>query len=665
MRYSPLFNLSTRLVIFVSFIVLSVILILSIGGVLSFQRMAQEYQTQFLQRMSIVVDDALTHNTDEYGVPVWLPSVLQASNIVEMQLDDSSGTIYQFVNHAIQIENKQLLRIHLPLAHHAEHQLTVKYVPLYLGYGYSLEVMSALSIAVAVIFFGVLWGMKWLKAQVIGVELLEERGRMILAGRMNHYTKGQTGEVPESTSLALDKLIEELLDARQERSRFDTFIRTQTFLDQLTGTANRILFDSKLESALLEPNAQGYLFMLGLEDMELVLEKQGKEAVNEWLISVGTVLSNMVAGYPDVVLSRYYEHSFLFLIPHQNKKEAEKLASQCLRLLEKMPTPKALDSYNWCHLGLTAYQEGERSGRLLNEVETALKSARLQGVNHWSSFNKQARIDADSLGRVRWQALFDRILTPETIELYYQPCYLFVNSTQRHCIHYELFVRLYDPKQGILKASHFKLALENIGYESALDRALITRVLAEIKKAPPQLAYSLNLHVTPFLDKYYVRWFRNELMQLPLRLRKALSFELPESALVQQLDAMRPIIKMMSGLGCEVVIGQAGRTIVATHYIKELAVDHLKLHRGLIKNIDQRHENQLFIRSLLGVCGGTNTKVIAVGVENDLEWQTLLALGIHGGQGRWFDEEQPLFLSKQSFLARKVQPGKRSRWRAK
>ncbi|WP_337219628.1 EAL domain-containing protein, partial [Vibrio parahaemolyticus] len=73
---------------------------------------------------------------------------------------------------------------------------------------------------------------------------------------------------------------------------------------------------------------------------------------------------------------------------------------------------------------------------------------------------------------------------------------------------------------------------------------------------------SVNLHVVPFNDKRYARWIRNELMQMPFSLRTALSFEFSEAHLVNHLDYMRPIIRMLAGLGCKIVVGQAGRTIV-------------------------------------------------------------------------------------------------------
>ncbi|GAM67525.1 MSHA biogenesis protein mshH [Vibrio sp. JCM 19236] len=135
--------------------------------------------------------------------------------------------------------------------------------------------------------------------------------------------------------------------------------------------------------------------------------------------------------------------------------------------------------------------------------------------------------------------------------------------------------------------------------------------------------------------------------------------------MVTHLDAMRPVLKMLSGLGCKVIVNQAGRTIISSHYIKESSVDYLKLHRSLVRNIESRPENQLYIRSLLGACENTPTQVIAVGVETKKEWQTLLNLGISGGQGRFFAKESD-FLPGSGYKIRQTMSsisGRRNRWR--
>ncbi|NNN44628.1 MULTISPECIES: RNase E specificity factor CsrD [unclassified Vibrio] len=664
MRYTPTLKLSTRLVAFVTVIVTSAMFILFLGGTLSFQKLGQEYLNHYLRGIVDVVDKELQEPNAMDSMQAWMPKMLQASNIVEMQLSSEAGIVYRFNDSSSKIATERLYQADFVLAHHQGYRIHFKAVPPYLSYDYSMSAMGAISLAVALIVFCLVQGIKWLKEQLLGSELLEERGRMILAGRVEQYAKGDLREWPYTASEAIDRLIEELQDARQERSRFDSFIRSQTFLDQLTGAANRVLFDSKLESGLLESGAYGGVIMIRIDELDAAREEVGPRVVDDLVVEVGECITNIIARYPDVILSRYYESVFAIFMPHQGSKEVVYVASQCLKFIERIIPPFPIDRNNWVHIGVSMYREGERRGRIIDETETALRSAQMQGGNAWSRFKKAIKAD-DERGSVRWRTLFDQLLLPEKISLFQQACYLITPANKLAIVHHELFARINDPDKGLLKASRFISAIETVGYEVAFDRAVLARVFALIRDERQSDHYSINLQVVPFANKFYWRWFRNELMQLPIALRTRLSFEFAEGRLAQHLDYMRPVMKMIGGLGCKLVVGQAGRTIVATHYIKDLNIDYLKLHRSLIKNIHQRHENQLFVRSLIGVCSGTPTQVIAVGVEHEAERQCLLSLGVNGVQGRLFDVEQPLLISSHSIKQPSVKPGKRNRWRTK
>ena len=72
---------------------------------------------------------------------------------------------------------------------------------------------------------------------------------------------------------------------------------------------------------------------------------------------------------------------------------------------------------------------------------------------------------------------------------------------------------------------------------------------------------------------------------------------------------------------------------MSTSWIKELNVELLKLHPGLVRNIEKRTENQLLVQSLVEACSGTSTQVYATGVRSRSEWQTLIQRGVTGGQG--------------------------------
>lgn len=667
MRYTPTLKLSTRLVAFVTVIVISAMFILFIGGTLSFKRIGQEYLDHYLVGIVDVVDKEMEDPDAAYSMQRWMPKMLQASNIVEMKLSNSTGIVYRFKDTSPQIDPERLYERTFVLERNNGYQIEFKALPPYIGYNYSMEAMWSITLAVALIIFCLARGVRWLKEQLMGSEMLEERGRMILAGQVESHAKGDEREWPYTASEALDVLIEELQDARQERSRFDTFIRTHTFLDKLTGTANRVLFDNKLESTLHESGARGGVLLVRIDEWEQVRDSNDKQVTDAFIVEVGEVLSNIVQRYPDVIFSRYYDADFAVFIPHQGSKDIATLAAQCLRQLDKLTPPEPLDVDNWCHIGVTMYAEGERHSQIMNEAETALKSAQLERSNNWSRYPKLNKNELDR-GSVRWRTLLDRALQPENLVIFAQQCYLMSNKGQPYELHREMFARIQDPEKGLLKSSRFMPAVEQIGYQAQMDQSVLRVLLKSVKESSELMHYSINLNVTPFANKQHFKWFRSELLQLSTQQRAHLGFEFSEGHVIAHLDYMRPVAKMLKGLGCKVTVGQAGRTIVSTHYIKDLKIDFIKLHRSLVKKIDQRHENQLFVRSLIGACGDSPTQVIAVGVETNSEKNTLLELGIHGYQGRLFDEERQIIpvpqLDKPKLKTESVvKVGRRNRWR--
>lgn len=657
MRKTPSLRLSNRLISFVTLMVSAAIFILFIGGTISFKQIGNEYLEHYLTGVVNVVDEELLHPEEAESMAKWLPKLLKASSVVSMELSSPTGVVYSFQTLAVIPDGSLLSTNTLPLQMNKGYSITFKSVPPYSAFAYSLGALFSITAAIAVIIVSLLWGVVWLRKQLHGSELLEERGRMLLAGKLDDYAVGNEEEWPATASLALDSVITELKDARKERSRFDTFIRTHTFLDQLTGSANRVLFDSKLESTLQESDSQGVLLLLKINGWEDLVEEQGKAVGDELIVEVGKQLNNLIQRYSDSVLSRYYQSDFALLIPQQSLKEAKVIAAQCLKIVEKISPPKSLDSDNWCHIGVSMYVSSERRGRLMDELDMAHRSALLQNNNSWSLFKKQQQL-TESLGSVRWRNLFDAIFEQEQLVLYKQSTFLFKDNGLE-TLHFELFSRIKDENGVQIKASRFLPAIEQVGYQIKLDIAVLKQVFPLL--ADPDFSqhhFSVHLQVKSLQNPVFVRQLKNRLLQTPRAQLQRLSFELTEGQVVTYLDAVRPIAKLLKGFGCQLVVEQAGRTIVSTHYIKDLKVDYIKLHRSLMKDIHQRYENQLFVRSLLGACENTGAKVLAVGIESKKELKLLKELGVEGGQGRIFEAEVALFHQQEKISI----PKRRNRW---
>ena len=635
MRKASGMKLTNRLVAFVTLIVICAIFVIFIGGAVSFRKLGQDYLTHYIDGVIEVIDVELADPQGAQSLSRWLPKLLKASNVVELEVGSSAGVIYTFKGLQPVNDPTVLQQSHYTLNHNPGFFINLKSIPPYTEFTYSIGAMSSISLAIVIIIMGLVRGVNWLRQQLYGSELLEHRGRLILAGKVDDNAVGDEQEWPATASLALDQMIAELKDARQERSRFDTFIRTHTFLDQLTGAANRVLFDSRLQSMVQDQETHGAVILIRISDWDELLTEKGKEVADELIQDVGMILSNQIQRYPDTVLSRYFDAEFAILLSQQSTKEIKLFTNQLLKALERLVPAPPLQQDNWCHIGVTFCSSGERRGRVMDEADMALRSAQLQGTNSWYAFQKEQQYE-DARGSVRWRTLLDAVFNSGGPILYQQPVLALDDKT---IIHRELLARIQDENGVLIKASRFLTAVEQVGFSARMDRQVISQTLQLLKSRPVSDSLSVNVSVEALLEKDFVRWLRDELLQTPRTVLNRLSFEIAESGLVKHLDAMRPVVRMLVGLGCKLVVDQAGRTIVSTHYIKDIKADYIKLHRGLVREIDQRQENQLFVRSMLGACANSNAQVIAVGVENEKEWRVLKLLGVQGGQGRFFAAE--------------------------
>ncbi|WP_318457972.1 RNase E specificity factor CsrD [Photobacterium leiognathi] len=638
MRKASGMKLTNRLVAFVTMIVICAIFIIFIGGALSFRKLGQDYLTHYLNGVVEVIDQELSDPQGGASMSRWLPKLLKSSNVVQLTVTSPHGVVYSYKGLELLPDPNILYDSEYQLQFNPQYQVTISSIPPYAEFTYSLGAMSFISLALGIVIFGLVQGVRWLKLQLRGSELLETRGRMILAGKVDDYAIGNDYEWPGTASLAMDQLIKELKDARQERSRFDTFIRTHTFLDQLTGAANRILFDSRLKSMLQEPDNHGAVMLMRLSDWEETIAEEGKQNADEFIQEISIILSNFIQRFPDTMLSRYYDAEFAILIPQQSAKEIKLFTNQLLNAVERLSPPSSMERDNWCHIGVTYFQGGERRGRIMDEADTALRSAQLQGSNSWNSFVKENSWE-DDRGSVRWRTLFDRVLTQGGPLLFQQAVFKANNEV---VMSREILSRMKDERGELIKASHFIPYINQVGFNQRFDKAVITQIIALLKRESTIEVYSINLSVYSLLDKTFIKWLMNELLQVPRPLLNNVMFEVSESLLVKHLDALRPVLKKLVGMGCKLAVDQAGRTIVSTHYIKEVKADYIKLHRGLVRDINKRQENQLFVRSMLGACENLNVQVIAVGVETHKEWEVLKQLGVAAGQGRLFAKEDIL-----------------------
>ncbi|ATG02691.1 regulatory protein CsrD [Lelliottia amnigena] len=642
-------RLSTKFSAFITLLTGLTIFVTLIGCSLSFYNAIQDKLTNRVQSVASVIDTrlvtstlpALSQQLDEIMVPVDIVhiDILQGSNVVLSHARQSSyrpvGTLPQYRELTVQSLKSPGMSIRLvyqdPMA----------------NYFRSLMTTAPLTFAVGFMVILIFLAVRWLRRQLSGQELLESRSLRILNGERGAKVRGSVYEWPSRTSSALDVLLSEIQFASEQRSRMDTLIRSYAAQDNKTGLNNRLFFDNQLGTLLEDPEkvgTHGVVMIIRLPDFDLLRDTWGRSVAEDHLFTLINLLSTFIMRYPGALLARYHRSDFAVLLPHRTLKESESIASQLLKAVDALPQTKMLDRDDMVHIGICAWRGGQQTQQVMEHAEAATRNAVLQGANSWAIYDDS--LPEKGRGNVRWRTLIEQMLSRGGPRIYQKPAVL--RNGQVH--HRELMCRLFDGTEEVISAEYLPMVLQ-FGLSEEYDRQQISRLIPFLSFWPEE-NLALQVTVESLIRPRFQRWLRDVLMQCEKSQRKRIIFELAEADVCQHISRLQPVVRLLNALGVRIAVTQAGLTLVSTSWIKELDVELLKLHPGLVRNIEKRAENQLLVQSLVEACKGTQTQVFATGIRSRSEWQMLTERGVAGGQGDFIASSQPLDSNVKKYLQR-------------
>ncbi|MGL4515980.1 MAG: RNase E specificity factor CsrD [Shewanella sp.] len=597
------------------------------------------YQLQ-QQRVAELQSIMLTHYQSKAPAPLsaWLPAVLQAYHVVNIRVTRQGQELYGYQGapsgaHSLTYERS------LDKANDLHMSLTLPH-PL-LHYRVSTAELLLLSIGLLAVIVFIRFGYVWFSRQLEGVEALAVRSRLILQGKHDQALANPGKGKPRLINRALTRLLEDLQDAQKERGRFDKFIRSNTFLDAQTRIGNRLFLNNRLDALSYHQAmvAHGVIYLLELDDLDLLQQAKGEGAALELLNAMVTGINQLLHNFPNSIFARRSYNQLAMVVPQISLAEADQLASQLLKVCLSQPLADIENRDNFFHLGGAYFRAGDNAAQLLDEAAMALRAAQLQGSNNWFMYDKGA-IDAEfAKGSVRWRSFLENALVQRRFYPFSQP----IKDCDGAVHHQEIFTRVRDNHGALIRGTLFIPMANKCGLMPQIERQMLSRVLQLLARADnPKQVYSVNLSFDSLMSRAFTKWLKTSLLEYR-HLAARLIFEISEDIVIQHQAVLLPRLEMIRKMGARLCVDHVGQQVVGTYYIRECHFDMIKLHRSIVRNIHLRPENQLFIRSLIGGLYRTEVQVCAEGVEALEEWQTLQILGVGMAQGVFFSD--PIELS--------------------
>lgn len=632
---------TNKLIGFIIFCVLSSVGVVLLGGAVSLRELAIETQKQNISRLIDVMDEQLAMEDSEPRFAFWLPELLRAHSVLKLTVEKDGLVSYYFdantpdpdaVSHFLQEYNFKL---------RANNDFTAKVVMLspYYAMEYPPILLVGVGSGLVIALFGLVIAIRLLRKGMYGAELLSMRSYKILNGDHVKVAVGTDAEWPKATSRAFDKLIADLEDTKQERSRFDSYMRTNAFVDPSTGIGNRDFFLNQLEAMLSDPGViAGTVIKIELYELSQLNYDYGVADVDDMVKSVSALLSKFVDRFTDSVLARYRGDQFIVLLPRITGPESEIVMKQLYKLLTRVGLSTPVDCDELFYTGVSIYHHDEDAEEVLESVDQALKIAILQGCSGWFLYEQEELSPVHSKGTVRWRALFDKTFNNNGFHYELQSI---VSMADKHLLGHEIYPRLKDENNDWVHAGVFLPMAEKCGVLKRIDRLTVEYAISSLEQGEA-IACGINLDIQSYLDKRFMRAVYLDIIRLPAALRGLIHFEIHEYQITRNLTMLLEPVNNLKALGCRIAVDMVGQDVVDSSYIKKLGVDVIKIHPSLVRDLHKRQINQLAIRSILGGTVNLATTVIAVGVESKGEWDSLNKLGVYGAQGYFCNQVRVL-----------------------
>jgi len=413
-------------------------------------------------------------------------------------------------------------------------------------------------------------------------------------------------------------------------------IAHQASHDELTGLINRREIARRLERALTQARAQRMrhaLCYIDLDQFKLVNDSCGHEAGDRFLCHFASVLSAHLRR--DDWLGRLGGDEFAVLLHDTTLEGAEAAMARVHAML-------ATATFQWdgrtfglnCSIGVAEMNESAGDvDWLLRAADAACYVAKEEGRNRIRGYRDSDPTLSRRRHELEWVAHTQLAISEKRLCLHAQRIVPLDGSDR---LQYEVLVRLLD-RDGVLHApGAFLPAMERYGQALAVDRYVVDAVFEQLAASPAHLACldlcHVNVSAQSIAEPAFLEHVDGLLARHP-QVASRLCFEITETAVIGNLDDACRFIDVLHAHGCRVALDDFGSGLSSFGYLKQLAVDILKIDGSFIRDLSDGESDVALVRSMSQMGRALGKETIAEWVESEAVMRQLADLGICHVQG--------------------------------
>lgn len=413
------------------------------------------------------------------------------------------------------------------------------------------------------------------------------------------------------------------------------FYRVSHF-DGLTGLPNCEYLFKHIRSMTLRPEHDHSfaVFLIDLNRFRQITNTLGVLAGDMVLLVAADRLRMAFGG--DDFIARLGADRFVAVVPHlEQEAQASDVATAIHQCMNGVFQVDGQELFVKASVGVSFYpRNGQNWNDLFKNAESALYSAKGDAGSSYQAYKPE--MDTRGKDRLIMETALYHALEKRQFVLHYQPQFDLLSG---RVVGAEALIRWQHPELGMISPSEFIPILEETGLIVSVGEWVLRAACAQNKQwqdaGLPPIRIAVNLSAIQFLQPALAQTIRTVLKETGL-FPEYLELEITENIAMHAEDAVIAILDELRAIGIQIAIDDFGTGYSSLSYLKRFPIDKLKIDQSFVRDCQGGINDDGIVMAIIGMGRSLKLKVIAEGVETQMQADFLKLNGCDEVQGYFF-----------------------------
>jgi diguanylate cyclase (GGDEF)-like protein len=426
-----------------------------------------------------------------------------------------------------------------------------------------------------------------------------------------------------------------LLEEITHRRQHDLF--TLAHYDQLTGLANRLLFNDRLEQGCR--NAQRNHKMLGLVFIDIdrfkyINDTMGHSFGDLLLVQVAERFSASVR--QSDTIARLGGDEFVLIL--QNIETEDDAVMVLTGIIEKLREPMFISEREiriTASMGVAFFPQHDQTiDGLIRKADAAMYEVKQRGRNNFLVYTP--KMDQGHVERMSVETQLRMALNNDELSVSYQPQ---IQLPALKVVSVEALLRWHHPQLGSVSPATFIPIAEETGLIISVGEWVLREACQQhfrwLEQGLPALRMAVNISGVQFKQREFCGLVKRIIDESGID-PQYLELELTESVVMTHAEYTVQTLMELRALGVKLAIDDFGTGYSSLSYLRKFPLDRIKIDQSFIRHIKNTPANEAIVRAIIALGESLGLETVAEGVENDDELACVLSHHCHEVQGYHF-----------------------------